>query len=285
MGIKEQITRFEDYLMHTTTLARSSRIKYAKIVRRFLMMNGLKFTINDINKFITENNMGTKRCYNYKYALLHFLTCIGMKGKIDGVVGVKIKPRIKQFKYVDKETITRIINMLANPYKKIAFLQLKTGGRFREIATLEIQNIDYNIHPELIYLSVAEYAKGQKKRTLRLSKKYEKYLKRWSDGKTFGWLFLPKTISKFNENKLDHCLDNMLHIYNDMLLKLGSSNGIDKLASHYLRHIFSDYFLQAGGDIYTLHMILGHSKIETTIPYLSIGDKAADRVFLHMEGG
>lgn len=39
---------------------------------------------------------------------------------------------------------------------------------------------------------------------------------------------------------------------------------------HMLRHSFSVNWLRCGGDIVTLHRILGHSKIQTTMEYLRI---------------
>ena len=39
---------------------------------------------------------------------------------------------------------------------------------------------------------------------------------------------------------------------------------------HKLRHSFAVNWLRCGGDIVTLHRILGHSKIQTTMEYLKI---------------
>jgi integrase len=39
---------------------------------------------------------------------------------------------------------------------------------------------------------------------------------------------------------------------------------------HQLRHSFAVHWLRSGGDIVTLHRILGHSKIQTTMEYLKI---------------
>jgi integrase len=39
---------------------------------------------------------------------------------------------------------------------------------------------------------------------------------------------------------------------------------------HQLRHSFAVHWLRSGGDIITLHRILGHSKVQTTMEYLKI---------------
>lgn len=39
---------------------------------------------------------------------------------------------------------------------------------------------------------------------------------------------------------------------------------------HQLRHSFAVHFLRSGGDIISLHRLLGHSKIQTTMEYLKI---------------
>jgi integrase len=43
-----------------------------------------------------------------------------------------------------------------------------------------------------------------------------------------------------------------------------------KVSPHKLRHSFAVNWLRCGGNIVTLHKILGHSKIQTTMIYLGI---------------
>jgi integrase len=43
-----------------------------------------------------------------------------------------------------------------------------------------------------------------------------------------------------------------------------------QISPHQLRHSFAVNWLRCGGDIVTLHRVLGHSKIQTTMEYLKI---------------
>lgn len=48
-----------------------------------------------------------------------------------------------------------------------------------------------------------------------------------------------------------------------------------KLGPHVLRHTFATMYIIAGGDVYSLQQILGHSKVETTMLYVSMSADVA----------
>ena len=54
----------------------------------------------------------------------------------------------------------------------------------------------------------------------------------------------------------------------DMFRKLKACAGIPRLHPHLLRHTFATRYLQAGGDIYSLQQILGHTSLEMVRRYV-----------------
>ena len=120
--VAEVVDQVRDYLNISTNIATLSKRKYLQIIRKFLMHQGMKFTVSDINRYIKESNKD-KNCYTHTYAFRYLLMAIGKKKMIDSLVTVKKKPRKKIFKYVPKETIQKVINMLPKKYKFLALLQ------------------------------------------------------------------------------------------------------------------------------------------------------------------
>ena len=279
MGIVSILDNFETYLNTNTALAPASKSKYARIVRSFLMTihekkRAFSFNIEDINKFIFLKTKGKKRGNNTKYALKAFLLSIGKKHWVYDLVPIKTKPRQKKFPYFSPEIMRRIIDNLEMPYKAIAFIQAHTGARFREAVTIKIEDMSMEKHDRLIFIWVSNFAKGQKPRNLNLRKEHEASLNTLIKGKKYGYLVLGKEYEDMTEEEIDRKLEVLLRYYNGKLNTIGLEYGISRLSSHYIRHHYADTFMmKPGADIYKLKNALGHSRIETSKEYVSVGDQ------------
>lgn len=282
---REVMDLYQDYLNISTNSSYTTKAKYTGIIKRLLLDTQNAYDdLEAINRWISEKNE-TKNTYNYKFAVKYLFMCLNRKDLLDKLATAKRKPRLKVFNYIDKSTMQKVINALPGVYKKLAFLQFKTGCRYQEVATIRAENIDFNIHDKLIYIKIGvnkSKTKGSKPRSLRLSKTYEALIRAWVT-KPYGYLFLDPKYEKVDEKELYTHLDNLRKYYDEELEKAGRAMGVDNLTSHYLRHIFSDHFLRSGGDPMYLQKVLGHSRIETTMGYVSIADKMADEALLRME--
>jgi integrase len=278
------LDNYSEYLRTSTNIAISSQKKYYMAVRKFILKTGTKITVNDINKFILESTQ-ERSSYNTKYALHHFLISIGKKEWLSKLVKAKRQPRKKTFEYIPKETFQKILDHLPSKWRKLAFMQYKTGARFQEIITLRSEKIDWHLSDHLIYISIGEYAKGKKERKLRLSKRYEGLLRKWAPD-PYGFIFLDRKYEGLPREKLLNVISNELRYYDSELNRIGNIFGIKQLSSHYLRHLFSDNFQKGNPDnIVALKQLLGHSRIETTLSYVSTADTLADNALIKMEQG
>lgn len=282
--IQEILRNYKDFLDNTTIIAESSKRRYISIIRLFIMNNGTKISKDAINTFIRDNNKD-KNNNTYKAPFKYWLKSIGKKEWYDDLVGIKKKMRKKVFKYIDKSTMQDMFNLMPDKFKPLFFIQYKTGCRFQEAATIRAENIDFNIHKDLIYIRIGvnkSKTKGSKERKIRLSKKYERLIKNWCK-KPYGYLFLPEKWEAFNENDILNHLDNLRRLYDRALHEVGINYSVESFSSHYLRHLFADEFLRNGGTLEALKTVMGHSRLDTTMDYVSIGDEAADNVLIKME--
>jgi site-specific recombinase XerD len=61
-----------------------------------------------------------------------------------------------------------------------------------------------------------------------------------------------------------------VHAVELMARKMKALAGIPRLHIHLLRHTFAIHYLMAGGDVFSLQKILGHSTLEVTRMYVNM---------------
>jgi integrase len=286
LGVKEVVEIYVDYLKINTKSADLTVNKYKNIVRRYLIDSLVKYDdVKAMNEWLTQKNKD-KSTYAYKYALRHLLMAFGKNEDADEHMAIARKmPRKKVFHYVPKTTVKNIINALPGELKKLAWIQVKMGARFREAATLRVENMDFKKHDQLIYIYIGvnkSQAKGSKRRSLRVSQKYAPMLRSWIK-RPFGYLFLDPKYENVTPKELNTHLESLNRKFDEELERVGRAFGVEALSSHYLRHIFADYFIESGGDPVYLQEVFQHAKIETTMGYVSTASKKADEALLRME--
>jgi len=74
----------------------------------------------------------------------------------------------------------------------------------------------------------------------------------------------------FEGRRLGQTMSNsaMQHIVREAMVKAGFERG--RFTAHSLRHSFATHLLDSGVDLHTIKVLLGHSKIETTMVYLHL---------------
>ena len=165
---------------------------------------------------------------------------------------------------LSQDEVAQLIKAAANPVHRILLMTLyATGMRRAEVTRLKIADID--THRMVIHI---RGAKGRKDRDVMLSPKLLEALRQhWRSlkRKPTVWLFPGGT---------EH--DNVDHPISDKVLwqaceRAAHRAGMEKpVHPHTLRHSFATHLLEAGTDIRTIQILLGHSDLKVTSMYLHL---------------
>ena len=158
----------------------------------------------------------------------------------------------KLIKSINKHSPTGIRNYA------ILVTMLDTGLRVAEVASITLANLN------LADGYVKVMGKGSKERIVPLGSYVCKVLWSYID-KSRPKPRVPNRNSLFLSAAGDSISTNTLKL---MFTRLEKTSGIKRLHAHLCRHTFATNYLLAGGDIYSLKEILGHSTLEMVVHYL-----------------
>jgi len=164
------------------------------------------------------------------------------------------------------EEVTQLIDSALTPFHRILLMTLyATGVRRAELARLKITDIDSQ--RMIIHI---QGGKGRKDRDVMLSPKLLAALREYWRGlrrKPTHWLF-PGGRSHTGNRHISpktawHACE-----------KAARRSGIrKKIHPHTLRHCFATHLLEAGADLRTIQVLLGHRDLEETTIYLHLSQR------------
>lgn len=160
------------------------------------------------------------------------------------------------------EEVGRLIDSARNLMDRTLLMGLySTGMRNRELRGLQVRDIDSQ--SMLIHI---QHGKGGRDRYVPLSPKLLETLReywRWMKPKT--WLF-PGTVEGWRADK-----PITPKVVWDACQSAAERAGIEKrVSAHLLRHSYATHLLEAGADLRTIQLLLGHVKLEHTVIYLHL---------------
>ena len=135
----------------------------------------------------------------------------------------------------------------------MALTALDTGLRINELLSLTRQDVNLDA------LTLLVHGKGNKQRLVPMSIELRKALYRHLAGHQHELVSCTKQGGQLSQR-------NILRDFKVVCKKLGI-NGV-RCSMHTLRHIFAVGYLRAGGNLFYLSKILGHTSIKTTEKYL-----------------
>jgi site-specific recombinase XerD len=147
--------------------------------------------------------------------------------------------------------------------KAILSLLIDTGLRAAELCGLTLDRVVFNGDAAHLVL----HGKGRKQRVVGLGRKarlaLHRYIHRERPRTEDSHVFIARGGAPLQPEGLDR-----------LLYRLRDRAGIEgvRCSAHTFRHTFAVRYLQAGGDIYRLKLLLGHSTVTTTEGYLKAYD-------------
>ncbi len=167
---------------------------------------------------------------------------------------------------LSQEEVARLIDAALTPYHRTLLMTLyATGVRRAELTHLKVSDIDSKrmvIH--------VQGGKGRKDRDVMLSPKLLEALREhWLrlKHKPSAWLFPG---NRWHTG--DTPIDTKVVWY--ACKKAAQRAGIQKdVHPHTLRHCFATHLLEAGADLRTIQMLLGHRDLEETTIYLHLSER------------
>ena len=163
------------------------------------------------------------------------------------------------------EEVARLIDSANNLFHRTLLMTLySTGMRRAEVCRLQVTDID----SRRMMIRIQQ-GKGRRDREVPLSPKLLESLRtywRWIKPKTF---LFPGTVK--------HCGADVPISSNTVWFacrQAAKAAGITKhLSPHTLRHSYATHLLEAGADLRTIQILLGHSRLEHTLVYLHLSPK------------
>jgi site-specific recombinase XerD len=177
---------------------------------------------------------------------------------------------------LSREEVSRLINAAGTLFRRTLLMTLYgTGMRRSELAHLKVGNIDSQ---RMIIRVVA--GKGGKDRDLPLSPVLLETLREyWRWRKPKPYLFPTRTRRLQREEPIS---DKTVWI---ACTEAARRAGINKrVTPHTLRHSWATHLLEAGTDLRTIQVLLGHGDLETTAQYLHLSQRHLQAVTNPLDG-
>jgi site-specific recombinase XerD len=165
---------------------------------------------------------------------------------------------------LSQEEVSQLINAAPNPFYRILLMTLyATGARRNELARLKVSDID----SQRMVVHI-QGGKGRKDRDVMLSPVLLEALREyWRGLKPKTWLF-PGNRSHTAPHPITSKV--IWHACHQAALRAGLHK---RVHPHTLRHCFATHLLEAGADLRTIQMLLGHHDLEETTVYLHLSHR------------
>jgi len=167
---------------------------------------------------------------------------------------------------LSQQEVARLIDAASTPYHRTLLMTLyATGVRRAELAHLKIRDID----SQRMVIHI-QGGKGRKDRDVMLSPKLLEALREHWRGlprKPSAWLF-PGNRWHTGDTPIDTKV--VWYACQQAARRAGIQK---KVHPHTLRHCFATHLLEAGADLRTIQMLLGHRDLEETTIYLHLSQR------------
>jgi integrase/recombinase XerD len=168
---------------------------------------------------------------------------------------------------LSQQEVARLIEAASNPFHRILLMTMyATGGRRAEVAHLTLNDVD----SQRMVIHIRG-GKGRKDRDVMLSPALLEALRAYWRGlgrKPSHWLF-PGGFQRTCDRPIDTKVLWWACVHAAKRAGLADKH----VHPHTLRHCFATHLLEAGADLRTIQMLLGHHDLEETTIYLHLSQR------------
>ena len=242
----------KSYLSSVTGLARYFKLSPEKINQEMIEEYMLHV--------IEERKLKWGSCNTILVGLRFFYTKILDQESLFVNMPINKKGRVLP-EILSSDELERLFTVMTNQKHKIILMTAYAAGlRVSELVNLKVTDID----SKRMMIRVQQ-GKGRKDRYTILSKRLLKELRIY-------WKMYRPSLWLFNGRNPEQPIPSgtVQKIYYKAKEKAGIKKG---KCMHTLRHCFATHLLEAGVDLRTIQMLMGHSNIMTTTVYLQVTSK------------
>jgi len=163
------------------------------------------------------------------------------------------------------EEVARILEATPSAFYRTLFMTAYAAGlRSGEVCHLRVEDIDSTAG--ILHI---RHTKGGRPRTLMLSPRLLTALRAyWKAARPPGpWVFPGRAKSPMHWSDRPITSRRASDVFRQVRLAVGINR---KLTLHGLRHGFATHLLEAGIDLHTIQVLLGHQSVETTTQYMKV---------------
>lgn len=259
-------------LLFLEYLQKSQRVRPEKIALKDLSVKNVVGFLDYLQKE-RKNGISTRNSRLMVFrSFVKYLLLVNptWAGDLQGILAIPVKKGMRtQVDYLTKEEITLILESpdpktwIGRRDRLLLLLMYNTGARVSEIAELKVSDLNLAGKGKIHLLG-----KGRKERSLPLWKNTAKLLKEWIQKDKLS-PENPLFRNKRGKPITRFVITNRLDVAVKRVSKSLSVVKRKCITPHMIRHTTAMHFLQAGVDITTIAMWLGHESIETTQIYVT----------------
>lgn len=275
-------------------LSRNTINDYTITIRKFCEYAGnpdiTDITVDTITGFLLsrKKELSNKTLSNYHSTLSALWTWLERQELVDKNIVQRIerpRPEKRQIVPLEADEIKAMFKVLnqCKPYRRpgksesvhslpnaernraLIMLLLDSGLRVSELSEIRIRDLDEK------NLRIFVMGKGSKERyvpySARTGQVIWKYLTQREEVHPDDYLFETMRGRQMNRRLIHQTLED-----------IGIRAGVENVHPHRMRHTFAVSYLRAGGDIFTLQMILGHEHLEMVRHYSKLASQDMKRV-------
>lgn len=222
--------------------------------------------IREYQLYLLEKKKCSWAHFNQTVCALRFLYCTTLDKNwvVDRIAFPRTERKLPEV--LSQSEVAQFLAAIRKLKYRVALTTAYAAGlRLSEILNLRVSDID----SKRMTIRVRQ-GKAHKDRYAMLSPKLLVLLRQyWETQRPTTWLFPGKTNQdQLNESVLQH-----------VARRARQHSGLKKkITVHTLRHCFATHLLEAGSDIKTIQMLLGHSNLQTTVRYIHISQAAVAAV-------